>query len=107
MPRYVITEKAGRFVAGHTNTGTGTILSLTKKAADHELRLGTLLPVDEAPSPLPREPNVVEPVAASSSLRTVSAEVVVADDAEPVVIDAPQLPSRRRRRPIADGRHDD
>ena len=107
MPRYVITEKAGRFVAGHTNTGTGTILSLTKKAADHELRLGTLLPVDEPPSPLPREPLVIEPVAASSSLRTVSADVVVADVAEPVVADVPKLPNQRRRRPIADERHDD
>lgn len=106
MPRYVITEKAGRFVAGHTNTGTGTILSLTKKAADHELRLGTLLPVDEPPSPLPHEPIVVEPVAASSSLRTVSAEVVVEEpskESEP----EPNTANRRRRRPIAEERHDD
>jgi len=99
MPRYVITEKAGRFVAGHTNTGTGTLLSLTKKAADHELRLGTLLPVEEPPSPLPREPIIVEPVAASSSLRTVSADVVIADVVEPEVTDIPKLPSRRRRAP--------
>lgn len=46
MPRYAITEKAGRFVAGQSNIGTGTILELTEKQAEHELRLGTLVPVD-------------------------------------------------------------
>lgn len=46
MPRYAITEKAGRFVAGQNNTGVGTVLSLTEKQAEHELRLGTLVPVD-------------------------------------------------------------
>ncbi|OYW51984.1 MAG: hypothetical protein B7Z29_20965 [Hyphomicrobium sp. 12-62-95] len=81
MPRYVITEKAGRFVAGHTNTGTGTILSLTKRAADHELRLGTILPV-------------------------VSAEVVVAEPSKDTELE-PNTSNRRRRRPIAEERHDD
>ena len=42
MPRYAITEKAGRFVAGQTNTGVGTVLTLTTKQAEHEVRLGTL-----------------------------------------------------------------
>lgn len=42
MPRYAITEKAGRFVAGQTNTGVGTVLTLTEKQAAHELRLGSL-----------------------------------------------------------------
>ena len=42
MNRYAITEKAGRFVAGQTNTGVGTVLTLTEKQAEHELRLGTL-----------------------------------------------------------------
>jgi len=46
MNRYAITEKAGRFVAGQTNTGVGTVLTLTDKQADHELRLGTLRPLD-------------------------------------------------------------
>lgn len=46
MPRYAITEKAGRFVAGTNNTGVGTVLTLTEKQAEHELRLGTLVPVD-------------------------------------------------------------
>jgi len=44
MPRYVITERAGRFVAGHTNTGVGTVLDLSERAAAHEVRLGTLRP---------------------------------------------------------------
>lgn len=46
MPRYAITEKAGRFVAGQNNTGVGTVLTLTEKQAEHEVRLGTLVPVD-------------------------------------------------------------
>ena len=46
MNRYAITEKAGRFVAGQTNTGVGTVLSLTDKQAEHELRLGTLRRLD-------------------------------------------------------------
>jgi len=46
MNRYAITEKAGRFVAGQTNTGVGTVLMLTDKQAEHELRLGTLRSLD-------------------------------------------------------------
>jgi hypothetical protein len=46
MPRYAITEKAGRFVAGQTNNGAGTVLELTEKQAEHEVRLGTLVPLD-------------------------------------------------------------
>jgi len=46
MPRYAITEKAGRFVAGQNNTGVGTVLTLTEKQAEHEVRLGSLHPLD-------------------------------------------------------------
>lgn len=46
MPRFAITEKAGRFVAGQNNTGVGTVLTLTEKQAEHEVRLGTLQPLD-------------------------------------------------------------
>ena len=46
MKKYRITEKAGRFVAGHRNNGVGGILHLTPKAAAHELRLGTLIDVE-------------------------------------------------------------
>ena len=42
MDDYIITERAGRFVAGYRNTGVGTALRLTPKQAEHELRLGTL-----------------------------------------------------------------
>jgi hypothetical protein len=57
MPRYAITEKAGRFVAGTNNTGVGTVLTLTEKQAEHELRLGTLVPVDmPVATPAAQEP---------------------------------------------------
>ena len=46
MPRFAITEKAGRFVAGQNNTGVGTVLTLTEKQAEHEVRLGTLQPLN-------------------------------------------------------------
>ena len=51
MPRYAITEKAGRFVAAHRNTGVGTILELTETQAEHELRLSTLVALDASPEP--------------------------------------------------------
>lgn len=52
MPRYAITEKAGPFVAAHRNTGVGTILHLSERQAEHELRLGTLIELDKAPVPM-------------------------------------------------------
>ena len=55
MPRYAITETAGRFVAGTNNTGVGTVLTLTEKQAEHEVRLGTLRLLDGAK----REPREV------------------------------------------------
>lgn len=45
MPRYAITERAAPFVAAHRNTGVGTVLDLTERQAEHELRLGTLVPL--------------------------------------------------------------
>jgi hypothetical protein len=57
MPRYAITEKAGRFVAGTNNTGVGTVLNLTEKQAEHEVRLGALRPLDgPKPEPVEQEP---------------------------------------------------
>lgn len=50
MPRYAITETAGRFVAGQTNTGVGTVLELTEKQAEHEVRLGSLQALDIKPA---------------------------------------------------------
>lgn len=66
MKRYAITEKAGRFVAGQTNTGVGTVLTLTDKQAAHELRLGTLRALDtaapqETPKPAPEERPATKP----------------------------------------------
>lgn len=43
MPRYAITERAGPFVAAHRNPGVGTVLDLTERQAEHELRLGSLV----------------------------------------------------------------
>jgi hypothetical protein len=54
MPRYAITEKAGRFVAGRNNTGVGTVLELTPAEAQYELTLGTLA-LEEAPVEAPVE----------------------------------------------------
>lgn len=71
MPRYIITEKAGRFVAGYRNTGVGTILDIPAVAAEYEITLGTLRAEDQpaapktAPEPEPiavEEPAPVEDV---------------------------------------------
>lgn len=51
MPRYAITEKAGPFVAAHRNTGVGTVLVLSERQAEHELRLGTLTALDAVVAP--------------------------------------------------------
>ncbi len=56
MPKYLITEKAGRFVAGHRNTGVGSTLDLPAVAAEYELTLGTLVPADEPEAPPAAEP---------------------------------------------------
>lgn len=50
MPRYAITETAGRFVAGQTNMGVGSVLTLTEKQAEHEVRLGSLRALDVKPA---------------------------------------------------------
>jgi hypothetical protein len=56
MPRYAITERAGPFVAAHRNTGVGTVLDLTERQAEHELRLGTLAALPILASPKADEP---------------------------------------------------
>ena len=43
MKEYVITEKAGRFVAGQRNPGVGVSLILSDKAAEAGLREGALV----------------------------------------------------------------
>lgn len=102
MARYLITEKAGRFVAGHRNTGVGTALELPPFAAAHELRLGTLVPAD---LPMPE----IEAVAEELSLQSPEPEL---PDAGPELPDsdegltdsaapepeAPAAGKRKRRR---------
>jgi hypothetical protein len=65
MPRYAITETAGRFVAGTNNTGVGTVLTLTEKQAEHEVRLGTLRLLDGA-NPEPIDPTPTDPTQMAS-----------------------------------------
>jgi hypothetical protein len=64
MPRYAITEKAGRFVAAHRNTGVGMVLELTEKQAEHELRLGSLVALDTSAEL--SDPTTAMPAEASS-----------------------------------------
>lgn len=46
MPRFAITEAAGRIVAGHTNTGVGSVLSITDTQASDALKSGQLVALD-------------------------------------------------------------
>src|SRR5690606_3505065 len=64
MPRYAITEKAGRFVAAHRNTGVGMVLEPTEKQAEHELRLGSLVALDISLGP--SQPTQTKPVETAS-----------------------------------------
>jgi len=43
---YLVTEKAGRFVAGRNNVGVGSVLTLTAQEAEYELLLGTIVPAE-------------------------------------------------------------
>ncbi|MCA1776045.1 MAG: hypothetical protein LC676_10680 [Loktanella sp.] len=53
MAKYQITKTAGRFVAGHRNTGVGTILDMPEAAAAFDLRTGALVPMGAAPAGSP------------------------------------------------------
>jgi hypothetical protein len=82
MPRYAITEKAGRFVAAHRNTGVGMVLELTEKQAEHELRLGTLVALcalSAPPNPASDAP--VDPLPESTSQAPQSVRVTGTSDA--------------------------
>ena len=74
MPRYAITERAGPFVAAHRNTGVGTVLELTERQAEHELRLGTLVRLPEPDGSAYAEPRIDTPAvdAATAELSTAS-----------------------------------
>jgi len=64
MPRYAITERAGPFVAGIRNTGVGTVLDLTERQAEHELRLGTLVRLQDPHESVAAESRVESPTVA-------------------------------------------
>jgi hypothetical protein len=91
MPRYAITERAGPFVAAHRNTGVGTVLDLTERQAEHELRLGTLVRLPE-----PDEGTAVEPRIEPPAVAAETPEPSVAPVSEPET-DAP-TPSRKQKR---------
>jgi len=46
MPRFAITETAGRIVAGHTNTGVGSVLTISDAQAADALKSGHLVALD-------------------------------------------------------------
>lgn len=46
MPRFAITEKAGRVVAGRNNTGVGSVLVLSDDDAASAIEEGALVPLD-------------------------------------------------------------
>ena len=81
MPRYAITEKAGRFVAAHRNTGVGMVLELTEKQAEHELRLGSLVALDTAPA----------------SALALPAETAMQEEFSPPIGPEPETPRKVRR----------
>jgi hypothetical protein len=67
MPRYAITERAGPFVAGIRNTGVGTVLDLTERQAEHELRLGTLVRLPEPGERVAAEARVEPPAGVAAT----------------------------------------
>ncbi len=86
MPRYAITERAGPFVATHRNTGVGTVLELTERQAEHELRLGTLIALTEP------DQNLTDTVAIAAAPPDLTAAPVSEQSA-----DAP-APTRKQKR---------
>jgi hypothetical protein len=84
MPRYAITEKAGRFVAAYRNTGVGMVLELTEKQAEHELRLGSVVALDTAPASAPPTP-------------ALPAETAMHEESSPPIGPEPESPRKVRR----------
>ena len=93
MPRYAITEKAGPFVAAHRNTGVGTVLDLTERQAEHELRLGTLVRLHEPDESVAAEPRIELPLVAPAPPELSTAPVYAKDPDAPV-------PSRKQKRSV-------
>ena len=91
MPRYAITERAGPFVAAHRNTGVGTVLDLTERQAEYELRLGTLVRLPELHESAAAAPRIEPPAVAAAIPETSHAPVIAQDT------DAP-APSRKQKR---------
>ena len=75
MPRYAITERAGPFVAAHRNTGVGTVLQLTERQAEHELRLGTLIALTE-PDQIAADSSDIAPLIVAAASPELTAALV-------------------------------
>ena len=93
MPRYAITERAGPFVAAYRNTGVGTVLDLTERQAEHELRLGTLVRLPEPNGGAAIEPQLDPPIDAPAPPELSNAPVSEQET------DAP-APTRKQKRPV-------
>ena len=93
MPRYAITERAGPFVAGIRNTGVGTVLDLTERQAEHELRLGTLVALPNPQERAVTEPRFEPPAVAAARPEPSTAPDIAQDT------DAP-APSRKQKRSV-------
>ena len=91
MPRYAITERAGPFVAAHRNTGVGTVLDLTERQAEHELRLGTLVRLHQPDESAAVEPQVDPALVTPAPLELSTAPVSEQETAAPA-------PSRKQKR---------
>ena len=65
--RYLITEKAGPWVAGTRNRGVGSELRLTAAQAEHELRLGSIIEAAAQAAPQPMPEAAAEPEAPADS----------------------------------------
>jgi hypothetical protein len=94
MRRYIVTSKAGPWVAGTRNNGVGTILELTAAQAEHEVRLGTIVPALETPQILAyAEPSASAANAADGELDDESPLDIAQDGAS---MPADQKKARRR-----------
>jgi len=71
MPRFAITETAGRIVAGHTNTGVGSVLTISDAQFADALKSGHLVALDAKGA---RKP--IRQQSSSNPVSTVPAETV-------------------------------
>lgn len=64
MPKYRVTDKAGRYVGGFKNPSSGSIIEMSEEEARYELILGTIEAVSDEPPPEDPPAEQVSPVSA-------------------------------------------